>query len=96
MAAEGPPPTHPHPRLLPPPSSGNDVKVMQARSQLCYKVAIWARSAKPAANVRSWGQLAEILPAVGVGEGGRGGAGVQASANSEGNQVGCLVEWLAG
>lgn len=41
---------------------------MQARSQLRYKVAIWEGSANPAANVRSSGQLAEILPAAGVGE----------------------------
>lgn len=54
--------------------------VMQARSQLCYEVAIWERSANPAANVRSSGQLAEILPAAGVGEKGVGGASGSAPA----------------
>lgn len=49
-------------------SSRDDAKVKQAWSQLCYKVAIWERSANPTANVRSWGQHAEILPAVGMGE----------------------------
>ncbi|CAB1454155.1 unnamed protein product [Pleuronectes platessa] len=47
---------------------------MQARSQLCYKAAIWERSANPAANVRSRGRRTERLPAAG-GRGGAGGAG---------------------
>lgn len=77
---------------------GNDAKVMQARSQLRYKVAIWERSANPAANVRSSGQLAEILPAAGVGE--RGWRCQQAGASAweirpaawlSGWQDGCAV-----
>lgn len=65
---------------------------MQAQSQIHYKVAIWERSANPAVNVRSWGQLAEILPAVGVGEKGwRASRPVPALGKS-----GRLLGWVAG
>lgn len=76
-------------------SWGNDAKVMQARSQLRYKVAIWERSANPAANVRSSGQLAEILPAAGVGE--RGWRCQQAGASAgEIRPAAWLLGWVAG
>lgn len=40
---------------------GNDAKVMQARSQLRYKVAIWERSANPSrSHSRSWQELCEL------------------------------------
>lgn len=75
-------------------AGGNDANVMQAQSQLRYKVAIWERSANPEANVRSSGQLAKILPAAGVGE--KGLALPAGRCQRRGNQAGCLAEWLAG
>lgn len=68
---------------------------MQARSQLHYKVAIWERSANPAVNVRSRGQLAEILPAAGVGE--KGWRCQQASASiGEIRPAAWLSSWQGG
>lgn len=75
-------------------SWGNDAKVMQAWSQLRYNVAIWERSANPAANVRSSGQLNENPASC---RSGREGLAVPAGwCQRRGNQAGCLAAWLLG